>query len=62
MDTYGPNIMLAKRLIEKGEKGAALEFFNLCSNFWDDETRLAFWTEIVKKDMVPAFDKRLLRF
>lgn len=34
LNTFGPNLTLAKDLLEKGEKDAVLKFFRRCSMFW----------------------------
>jgi hypothetical protein len=62
LDTYGPNMLLAKELIERGHKDIVLEYFQLCSKFWDDDNRLFFYSKDVKKNVIPNFDKRSLKF
>lgn len=61
LDTYGPNMILARELLVKGEKDTVIRYFELCRHFWDDNGRLVFWAEKVKKDMMPTFDNRLLK-
>ncbi len=34
MDSFGPNMTLAKDLLEKGERDAVLEYFMRCRKFW----------------------------
>jgi hypothetical protein len=34
MMNYGPNLSLAKDLLDKGEKQAVLDYLELCGNFW----------------------------
>src|SRR5207245_278418 len=34
MNSFGPNMSLAKDLLEKGEPQVVLEYFDLCRNFW----------------------------
>jgi hypothetical protein len=34
MDSFGPNMTLAKDLLEKGERDTVLEYFMLCRKFW----------------------------
>ncbi len=36
LDTFGPNLTLAKELLEKGEKKVVLEFLGKCSSFWKE--------------------------
>ena len=35
LSTFGPNMMLAREMLEKGQRGAVLEYFELCAKFWD---------------------------
>ena len=34
MDTFGPNLSLAKDILEKGERETVLQYFELCRKFW----------------------------
>jgi hypothetical protein len=34
MDSFGPNMSLAKDLLERGEKDVVLQYFDLCRSFW----------------------------
>ena len=34
LGSFGPNMMLAKELLEKGERESVLEYFQLCKRFW----------------------------
>ena len=35
LNSFGPSMVLAKELIELGERDAVLEYFDLCRNFWE---------------------------
>jgi tetratricopeptide (TPR) repeat protein len=60
LDSIGPNMSLAKELLEKGEKEAVLEFFDLCSRFWKmDRGRLKAWAATVKQGGIPDFGANL---
>jgi len=60
LDSFGPNMMLAKELLEKGEREVVLEYFHLCSKFWMSPfQKLDEWTENVKAGRVPAFGSNL---
>lgn len=49
LDSFGPNMSLAKALLEKGEKDAVLEYLGLCRKFWKmGGDRLDRWTKDVK--------------
>ena len=56
LDTFGPNMSLAKDLLEKGERDTVLHYFDLCRKFWTlhPET-LDKWTKDVKRGRIPDF-------
>lgn len=61
LNSFGPNMSLAKELLEKGEKNAVLEYFDLCRAFWEtDFSRLDDWTTEVKNDRIPDFGANLI--
>jgi len=37
MNSFGPNMSLAKDLLEKGQRDVVLEYFELCRKFWKME-------------------------
>ena len=37
LNSFGPNMSLAKDLLEIGEREVVLEYFKLCSRFWDSD-------------------------
>lgn len=54
LDSFGPNMTLAKELLEVGERKAVLEYIDLCGRFWKlDFGRLAKWKEMVRNDHIP---------
>ncbi|HEX8844450.1 MAG TPA: hypothetical protein VF791_07390 [Pyrinomonadaceae bacterium] len=56
LKSFGPNMLLAKELIEKGERDAVVEYLDLCAKFWErDEGRLEQWKNIVRQGGVPNF-------
>lgn len=60
MNSFGPNMQLAKALLKKGEKDVVLEYFKRCATFWKmGEARLAEWTASVKKGDIPNFGANL---
>jgi len=60
MNSFGPNMQLAKALLEKGERDVVLEYFNRCGAFWEmGKERLAAWTAAVKKGEIPEFGGNL---
>lgn len=60
MDSFGPNLSLAKALLEAGHKEVVLEYWELCRRFWDmDDGRLSQWTEDVNAGKIPKFGASL---
>lgn len=60
MNSFGPNMQLAKELLAKGEKEVVLEYFDRCSEFWKmGAERLATWSESVSKGQTPDFGANL---
>ncbi len=60
LNSFGPNMVLAKSLIEKGEQAAVLKYFALCKKFWkEDHGKLALWTTQVQKGLTPDFGANL---
>lgn len=61
LDTFGPNMGLAKDLLEKGEREVVVEYFELCRKFWEmDDGRLDQWTKEVNDGKVPNFGANLV--
>jgi tetratricopeptide (TPR) repeat protein len=60
MNSFGPNMQLAKALLEKGERDVVLDYFQRCGKFWiSGKDRLAAWTASVKKGDIPEFGPNL---
>jgi tetratricopeptide (TPR) repeat protein len=62
LNSFGPNMSLAKELLEKGETNAVLEFFQECGKFWPQyggENKTAKWTAEVKEGKTPDFGGNL---
>jgi RNA polymerase sigma factor (sigma-70 family) len=61
MDSFGPNMTLAKDLLEKGERDTVIEYFMLCRKFWKlDHGKLDQWTQEVMDGKTPDFGANLL--
>ncbi len=72
LNSFGPNMSLAKALLERGEREPVLQYFELCSSFWAVEqvpTRdgvmsaaeaLAMWAEKAKANEIPDFGPNLV--
>ena len=57
---YGPNMSLAKDLLEKGERQAVLDYFELCRKFWvNQDGQLDQWSQQVKEGKMPNFGSNL---
>jgi hypothetical protein len=61
LDLLGPNMALAKELLEKGEREVVLQFFALCGQFWKNgrQEKLPKWAEIVTNGGIPNFGNYL---
>lgn len=60
MNSFGPNMQLAKALLEKGERDVVIEYFNRCGTFWMmGRRKLARWTASVKSGKNPDFGANL---
>jgi hypothetical protein len=60
LNSFGPNMSLAKELLEKGEKNAVLQYFEFCRKFWSmGGEDLDNWTKEVKAGKVPDFGANL---
>ena len=60
MDTFGPNMLLAQALLEKGEKDTVVKYLESCKTFWEmDRGRLDNWILIVKGGGIPSFGANL---
>ena len=60
LNSFGPDMMLAKELLQKGEKEVVLEYFRLCAGFWElGQDRLEEWSDLVQANRVPDFGGNL---
>ena len=60
LDSFGPNMTLAKELLEKGQSGVVLQYFALCKNFWEHGGRkLDEWGVAVRGGKSPDFGSNL---
>lgn len=58
LNDYGPDMTLARELLERGEAATVLRYLSLCSRFWRNERRncvLSDWTAAAKNGLVPDF-------
>ncbi len=60
LNSFGPNMLLAKELLERGETEVVLEYFELCKKFWALPYRkLEQWANDVKANRIPQFGGNL---
>jgi hypothetical protein len=60
LSSFGPNTLLAKELLERGQSKVVLRYFVLCGKFWKrDRGKLAEWTVAVKRGEIPKFGGNL---
>ena len=61
MDSFGPNMSLAKDLLERGEREVVLDYFKLCKKFWDPQfSKLDEWAKEVEAGRIPDFGANLV--
>jgi hypothetical protein len=61
--SFGPNMALAEKLLEKGERDVVLEYFELCKKFWSGENnhrKLERWADEVRNGDIPVFGANLV--
>jgi hypothetical protein len=60
LNSFGPDVTLAKTLLERGERDVVLQFFDECRAFWKQgQQRLDQWSELVRQGLVPEFGQNL---
>lgn len=60
LDSFGPNMALAKELLEKGERDTVLSFLQSCAKFWKmGGDKLPSWISTVKSGGTPDFGVNL---
>ena len=61
LDTFGPNMSLAKELLEIERPDAVLEYFKLCSEFWEmSDDKLEVWAILAQNGKIPEFGANLV--
>jgi len=61
LKTFGPNMMLAKALLERGEKETVIEYMTLMKAVWKyDDGRLESWISAIKGGGKPYFGDNLM--
>jgi tetratricopeptide (TPR) repeat protein len=62
LDRYGPNLALAKALLEKGQNDVVLEYFQLCKTFVTKNPKLDDWIAMLKGGRAPDLSREYLWF
>jgi tetratricopeptide (TPR) repeat protein len=61
MNSFGPNMSLAKDLLAKGERDAVLDYFERCRKFWSmDWGKLDEWSKDLRAGHAPDFGANLV--
>ncbi|PHS27180.1 MAG: hypothetical protein COA83_01270 [Methylophaga sp.] len=61
LNSFGPNMSLAKYLTDIGENDAVIQYFNLCKKFWKMENgRLDSWSASLRGGGKPYYGTNLL--
>jgi hypothetical protein len=61
LNSFGPNMLLAKELLEKGETPSVLEYLDLCAKFWSiDHGSVSTWKKMIADGKQPNFFANLL--
>ncbi|MEI6277995.1 MAG: hypothetical protein WCQ16_01270 [Verrucomicrobiae bacterium] len=61
MDSFGPNVSLAKDLLEKGETEVVVSYFTACKIFWKMQNgKLDDWIASAKAGNIPDFGANLV--
>ena len=61
LNSFGPNMSLARDLLQAGEKQAVLDYFEQVGTFWEmGAVELERWTARVKADRAPDFGAGLV--
>lgn len=60
LNSFGPDMDLAKQLLEIGERDTVIEYFDSCRKFWQmDFGKLDYWTGQVRAGEIPTFGANL---
>ncbi len=61
LNSFGPDLFLAKKLLEENEKLVVVKYLNLCKKFWrSGQGRIEKWKKDIRNNQTPNFDEHLL--
>jgi hypothetical protein len=56
LNSFGPDMTLAKELLELGEQEAVMAYLKACSIFWAlGKAKLTQWVSAIRQDRMPDF-------
>lgn len=58
LKSFGPNMFLAKELLEKGERAVVIKYIDNCLSFWrskNAKSKIKNWKKIVNEGKIPDF-------
>jgi len=60
LNSFGPNMSLARDLLERKETDAVMMYFELCAKFWKlEDGNLQRWSALAKAGQIPDFGANL---
>lgn len=59
LNSFGPNMLLAKELFAQGERDAILEYLERYRKFWKEHEKLNEWATKVKANVEPTYGPHL---
>ena len=61
LDSFGPNVSLAKDFLERNEADTVIAYFELCGEFWEmEDGNLKRWSALAKGGVMPEFGANLV--
>lgn len=61
LSSFGPNMALAKELLEHGQRDVVIAYLERCKRFWDmGQKELTSWIKIIQKGGMPKFGANLI--
>lgn len=61
LNSFGPNMTLARDLLNAGERDCVLQYFQKCRRFWEmGQDKLSEWEDAARHQRAPAFGATLL--
>jgi len=56
LGSFGPNVTLARDLLQRNEVTTVVQYFRLCHTFWKmEDGKIAHWTELAESGQMPDF-------